>query len=166
MDGKISSLSRANREGHKEPFTPFLKMEWGEIPQRVKLYCERTDSTRKLDGRASYFREKLHFTTVFTFKKGKLKVKFTLLEIYFQSKIQFQDKNIHKPIFPPLPQFPHKKKGADIRSQRSSHLTHIKKKRSQALLFLIKTKKSHSRHRTSTASNSSHYNLYGKSRSP
>lgn len=113
--------------GAKEPFTPFLKMEWGEIPQRVKLYCERTDSTRKLDGRASYFREKLHFTTVFTFKKGKLKVKFTLLEIYFQSKIQFQDKNIHKPISPPPPNFPIKK-GADIRSQRSSHLTHIKKK--------------------------------------
>lgn len=34
--------------GAKEPFTPFLKMEWGEIPQRVKLYCERTDLTRKL----------------------------------------------------------------------------------------------------------------------
>lgn len=166
MDGKISSLSRANREGHKEPFTPFLKMEWGEIPQRVKLYCERTDSTRKLDGRASYFREKLHFTTVFTFKKGKLKVKFTLLEIYFQSKIQFQDKNIHKPISTPPTQFPHKKKGADIRSQRPSHLTHIKKKRSQASSLLFTAKRNYRVCRTSTASNSSHYNLYGKNRSP
>ncbi len=89
--------------GAKEPFTPFLKMEWGEIPQRVKLYCERTDLTRKLDGRASHFQAKLHFTTSFTFKKGKLKVKFTLFGKYFQSKIQFQDKNIHKPISPPHP---------------------------------------------------------------
>lgn len=95
--------------------------------QRVKLYCERTDLTRKLDGRASHFQAKLHFTTSFTFKKGKLKVKFTLFGKYFQSKIQFQDKNIHKPIFPPHPNFPIKK-GADIRSQRPSHLTHIKKK--------------------------------------
>lgn len=159
MDGKISSLSRANREGHKEPFTPFLKMEWGEIPQRVKLYCERTDSTRKLDGRASYFREKLHFTTVFTFKKGKLKVKFTLLEIYFQSKIQFQDKNIHKPIFPPQPNFPIKKKAPT--SVVSAH----KKKRSQAPSLLFTAKRNYRVCRTSTASNSSHYNLYGKSRS-
>jgi hypothetical protein len=30
VDGKISSLSRANREGHKEPFIPFLRMEWGD----------------------------------------------------------------------------------------------------------------------------------------
>ena len=116
----------------------------------------------------SYFQAKLHFTTSFTFKKGKLKVKFTLFGKYFQSKIRFQDKNIHKPIFPPPPPHFPIKKGADIRSQRSSLLPHpsIKKKRSQALLFLIKTRKSHSRHRTSTASNSSHYNLYGKSRSP
>ena len=105
--------------GAKEPFTPFLKMEWGEIPQRVKLYCERTDLTRKLDGRASHFQAKLHFTTSFTFKKGKLKVKFTLFGKYFQSKIRFKDKNIHKPISPLPPQFPHKK-GAVIRSQRSS----------------------------------------------
>ena len=93
--------------GAKEPFTPFLKMEWGEIPQRVKLYSERTDSTRLyfqlFTAEPSYFREKLHFTTSFTFKKGKLKVKFTLFGKYFQSKIQFQDKNIHKPISPPHP---------------------------------------------------------------
>lgn len=146
--------------GAKEPFTPFLRMEWGDEPQRVKLYCERTDLTRKLDGRASHFQAKLHFTTSFTFKKGKLKVKFTLFGKYFQSKIQFQDKNIHKPISPPPSHFPIKKKAPT--SVVSAH----KKKRSQALLFLIKTRKSHSRHRTSTASNSSHYNLYGKSHSP
>ena len=40
--------------GAKELFTPFLKMEWGEIPQRVKLYCERTDLTR-LYFQLSYF---------------------------------------------------------------------------------------------------------------
>ena len=114
----------------------------------------------------SYFQAKLHFTTSFTFKKGKLKVKFTLFGKYFQSKIRFQDKNIHKPIFPPPPPHFPIKKGADIRSQRSSPPSQHKKKRSQALLFLIKTRKSHSRHRTSTAPNSSHYNLYGKNRSP
>ena len=59
----------------------------------------------------SYFQAKLHFTTSFTFKKGKLKVKFTLFGKYFQSKIRFKDKNIHKPIFPPpCPNSPIKKK--------------------------------------------------------
>ena len=99
----------------------------------VKLHCKRTDSTRKLffnclRAEPSYFREKCNFTTVFTFKKGKLKVKFTLFEMYFQSKIQFQDKNIHKPISPPHPQFLHKKKAPT--SVVSAHLTsHTSKKR-------------------------------------
>ena len=51
--------------GAKEPFTPFLKMEWGEIPQRVKLYSERTDSTRLyfqlFTGRAVIFPGKAPF---------------------------------------------------------------------------------------------------------
>ena len=132
---------------------------------RIKLYREHRLDTEivfpEMDGKTVTFPSKAPFHYKFTFKKGKLKVKFTLFGKYFQSKIRFQDKNIHKPIFqPPSTSTP------IIRSQRSSHLTHIKKKRSQALLFLIKTRKSHSRHRTSTAPNSSHYSLYGKNRNP
>ena len=126
----------------------------------VSSCTESTDSTRKLffqkwTAEPSHFQAKLHFITSFTFKKGKLKVKFTLFGKYFQSKIRFQDKNIHKPIFS-LP---------STLTPTSPHLS-IKKKRSQALLFLIKTRKSHSRHRTSTAPNSSHYSSYGKNRNP
>ena len=100
----------------------------------VSSCTESTDSTRKLffqkwTAKPSHFQAKLHFTTSFTFKKGKLKVKFTLFGKYFQSKIRFQDKNIHKPIFPPPPPHSPIKKGADIRSQRSSlHLSAHKKK--------------------------------------
>ena len=50
--------------GAKEPFTPFLRMEWGEITQRVKLYCERTDLTRYFQlftGRAVIFPSKAPF---------------------------------------------------------------------------------------------------------
>ena len=108
----------------------------------VSSCTESTDSTRKLffqkwTAKPSHFQAKLHCITSFTFKKGKLKVKFTLFGKYFQSKIRFQDKNIHKPIFqPPSTSTP------VIRSQRSPHLS-IKKKRSQALLFLIKTERNH-----------------------
>ena len=74
----------------------------------VSSCTESTDSTRKLfsqkwTAEPSHFQAKLHFITSFTFKKGKLKVKFTLFGKYFQSKIRFQDKNIHKPIFQPSP---------------------------------------------------------------
>ena len=114
----------------------------------VSSCTESTDSTRKLffqkwTAEPSHFQAKLHFITSFTFKKGKLKVKFTLFGKYFQSKIRFQDKNIHKPIFQPPPPHSSIKKGADIRSQRSSPHPSIKKKRSQALLFLIKTERNH-----------------------
>ena len=103
----------------------------------VKLYSERTDLTRKLDGRASHFQAKLHFTTNFTFKKGKLKVKFTLFGKYFQSKIQFQDKNIHKPIFPPpSPNFPIKKK-----APTSVVSAHKKKEEPGPLSFTYSKKK-------------------------
>ena len=50
--------------GAKEPFTPFLRMEWGEITQRVKLYYERTDLTRYFQlftGRAVIFPSKAPF---------------------------------------------------------------------------------------------------------
>ena len=94
----------------------------------VSSCTESTDSTRKLffqkwTAKPSHFQAKLHFTTSFTFKKGKLKVKFTLFGKYFQSKIRFQDKNIHKPIFQP-PSTP----TPDIRSQRSSPHLSIKKR--------------------------------------
>lgn len=140
----------------------------------VSSCTESTDSTRKLffqlwTAEPPYFQAKLYFTTSFTFKKGKLKVKFTLFGKYFQSKIRFQDKNIHKPIFPPPPPHSPIKKGADIRSQRSSPHPSIKKRgarHSSSLLIIFTVKRNCRVCRTSTVSNSSHYSSYGKNRNP
>ena len=96
--------------GAKEPFTPFLRMEWG-----VKLYCKPTDLTRNcffrlwtaerhISGKSSISPQSSPY------KKASWKWNLHFLESIFNRKYNFRTKIFINPFPHPTPQFPHKKR--------------------------------------------------------